>query len=307
MAVAADWNLPLTVSSGAARTGVVLGLHTNATDGFDAGLDSPTPFTDETLNAYFSHPEWNISAAGSPVTTFHRDVRGTVPQTFSFQVKTTLSPVTMVWDSALIPAEILAVMRVNGTSVSMNKAGSHSFATTGSLTTVDIDIHPGDSTPPASPANLSFSIKGSAIYLSWDANREDDLGGYKLHLLDGAGTATRSVDLKKATNYNMMNVLNDTPYNLAISAYDVAGNESARSTAVTAIKVAGQQTGAGADGDFDGDGVITISDAIKVLRMSLGMDKVTTTAMAHCDMDGDGRLTVRDAVKLLRITLGLSI
>ena len=85
---AADWNLPISISSGTVKTGVVLGINQTATNGFDIGLDSPAPFTDETLNAYFSHPEWNQTAAGATVTSFHRDIRGEIPQKFNISIKT---------------------------------------------------------------------------------------------------------------------------------------------------------------------------------------------------------------------------
>jgi len=296
----ADWNLPVTISSGSTKTGVVLGINAAASDGFDAGLDSPIPFTDEILNAYFNHPEWNITAGGAPVGTFHRDIRGSIPQTFSLGIKTDLAPLTVSWDSSLIPATLQAVLKANGETVNMNKAGSHVFANTGVLSQMDIEITPGDTAAPAAPVNLAFSVKGASIYLSWDANQEADLGGYKLYLLDGAGNTVRSLDLKKAANYNLINAINDLPYYLAVSAYDLSGNESGRSSVITATKVTPPQTASAADGDLDGDGSVTIADAIKVLRISVGMDASTTEAKSHGDMDGDGKLTIRDVIFLLR-------
>lgn len=93
------------------------------------------------------------------------------------------------------------------------------------------------------------------------------------------------------------------PVMTTVSAYDTSGNESARSTAITAKKAT--PTATTADGDIDGDGRITIIDAIRVLRMALGLDKTTTIAKAHGDMDNDGRLTVRDALMLIRKAVGL--
>lgn len=301
----ADWTLPLTVTSGAAQTGVVLGIDSTATDGFDAGQDSPTPFTEETLNAYFSHPEWNLTFAGTPVSAFHRDIRGTVPQTFSLRIKTELTPVTVTWDSALVPATVQAVLKTNGEAVDMRKAGSYQFAPASQLTIVDFEITPGDTTPPSVPANLVFAVKDSSIFLTWDANQETDLAGYRLYLLDGSGTVIRSVDMKKSTNYNLMNVLADVPYNLAVSAYDTTGNESIRTTAIAAVAVTQPQVPLVADGDVDGDGRVTVADAIKVLRMALNLDPVTSSAMTRGDFDGDGKLTIRDVMRVVRKAIGL--
>jgi hypothetical protein len=61
-----------------------------------------------------------------------------------------------------------------------------------------------------------------------------------------------------------------------------------------------------ADGDVDGDGHASINDAIKVLRMSLGLDISTNAAKVHGDMDGDGKLTIRDALMLIRKVVGLN-
>jgi hypothetical protein len=60
-----------------------------------------------------------------------------------------------------------------------------------------------------------------------------------------------------------------------------------------------------ADGDLDGDGQATITDAIKVLRMALNLDLITAAAKTHGDMDNDGSLTVRDALQIIRKSVGL--
>ena len=302
---AADWNLPITITSGTSRTGAVLGIHSNATNSFDAGLDTPTPFSEETLCAYFNHPEWNITTAGTPLTTFHRDIRGTLPQTFSLSIKSAVTPTTITWNNTTIPTTVKANLTTNGQTINMTTTGTYTFTPASQLTIAEIEITAGDSTPPSPPTNLQYNIKGTSIYLSWDTNTESDLQGYKLHLLDSSGNTTRSVDLKKVTNYNLMNVINDQPYNLAVSAYDTTGNESTKSTIITAIKVTPPTTPAGADGDIDKDGSITITDAIKVLRMALNLDITTADAITHGDMDSDGKLTVRDALQIIRKSVGL--
>lgn len=53
--------------------------------------------------------------------------------------------------------------------------------------------------------------------------------------------------------------------------------------------------------DIDGDGVITSTDALEVLRMSAGIAPQTNTA----DIDGDGAATSADALILLRVSVGL--
>ena len=54
-------------------------------------------------------------------------------------------------------------------------------------------------------------------------------------------------------------------------------------------------------GDLDGDGEITVSDALRALRMAAQLAEVDPEA----DVDGDGDVTVGDALKILRVAAGL--
>jgi len=235
-ATAADWNLPLTVSSGTTRTGAVFGIASQATNGYDTGLDSQNPFTDELLNAYFSHPEWNLVKSGKPVSSFYRDVRGTIPQDFLLTVKTTLTPVTVSWDKNIIPATTSASISDGYKTVDMQKSTSFSYSPTSGISTLTIKVAPGDSTPPAVPSGLDFKATDSTINLYWTPNTEADLAGYRLYFYDNQGTVSRKLDLKSASNYNLLNVPADTTYTVAVSAYDSTGNESQKSGTIAAVR-----------------------------------------------------------------------
>lgn len=56
-------------------------------------------------------------------------------------------------------------------------------------------------------------------------------------------------------------------------------------------------------GDYNGDGVILVDDALAVLRMAARMSEVTKLDI--CDMDFDGEITVSDALAVLRIAAKL--
>ncbi len=58
-------------------------------------------------------------------------------------------------------------------------------------------------------------------------------------------------------------------------------------------------------GDLDGDGVITVSDALMTLRIAARLVAETPEAVAIADMDGDSEITVADALTVLRISVGL--
>ena len=53
-------------------------------------------------------------------------------------------------------------------------------------------------------------------------------------------------------------------------------------------------------GDIDGDGQIGITDAIAMLRVSLGMTCTDIDTVERMDMDSDGRLTVSDVLLTMR-------
>ena len=57
--------------------------------------------------------------------------------------------------------------------------------------------------------------------------------------------------------------------------------------------------------DFDGDGEITVGDALTALRIAAKLVEETPEAIAIGDNDGDGEITVADALTILRIAAKL--
>lgn len=147
-----------------------------------------------------------------------------------------------------LPAEISAV----------SVAGKATGHTTLELT---------DSAAPATPSILTAAWQESALVVSWQSGPETDLAGYMIHysastpgppfygmaappgeaspFAVGADTTARIVGLDPAQSWYV-----------ALSAFDVAGNESAVSTAVAA----GAAPAAALPGDFDGNGAVDFDD-----------------------------------------------
>ena len=76
--------------------------------------------------------------------------------------------------------------------------------------------------PPTPPA------PNSAI-LTWRPNRESDLAGYKIYVGTSSGTYNfpgSPFRVDKVATYTVTNLQQKTTYFFAISAYDIAGNES---------------------------------------------------------------------------------
>lgn len=59
-------------------------------------------------------------------------------------------------------------------------------------------------------------------------------------------------------------------------------------------------------GDFDGDGKITVADALSVLRIAAKLVEEDPKLLALCDMDSDDKITVNDALIILRTAARLS-
>ncbi|MBQ9557422.1 MAG: leucine-rich repeat protein [Clostridia bacterium] len=59
-------------------------------------------------------------------------------------------------------------------------------------------------------------------------------------------------------------------------------------------------------GDADGDGEVTVGDALVALRISVRLADATESLLACCDTDGDGEITVSDALAILRVAVRLA-
>lgn len=95
-------------------------------------------------------------------------------------------------------------------------------------------VSPKDVFPPASPLNVVAAIAsplGAApsVELSWSANLENDLAGYRVYRSDVQGVRGQllATDLLPAPAYRDMSVQQGHKYWYSVTAVDRAGNESA--------------------------------------------------------------------------------
>lgn len=87
---------------------------------------------------------------------------------------------------------------------------------------------PVASTPPPPPTPPPTSSINSAI-LAWIPNTESDLAGYRIYVGTSSGTYDfpgSPFRVDKVSSYTVKNLQQKTTYFFAISAYDIAGNES---------------------------------------------------------------------------------
>jgi hypothetical protein len=93
-------------------------------------------------------------------------------------------------------------------------------------------IDPGfvaDTTPPAAPAGVTATPGPGQVTLSWTANGEADLAGYRV-LRDGVQVAS----LGKVSSYVDSGLLSTRSYSYVVRAVDTTGNVSADSASVSA-------------------------------------------------------------------------
>ncbi|MDF2958643.1 MAG: repeat protein [Paenibacillus sp.] len=101
--------------------------------------------------------------------------------------------------------------------------------------------NPADLTPPAIPAGLSGTAGNGKAVLGWTANGESDLAGYKVYVsADHGANWSPGRDAGKATGYTVDGLTNGTSYDLAVSAYDLRGNESPKSASVSVTPSSGE-------------------------------------------------------------------
>lgn len=81
-----------------------------------------------------------------------------------------------------------------------------------------------DNTPPMAPSGVSCQNGGSR--LSWQANSEGDLEGYRVYHGTASGSYEPFVPVGKVTEYTFQGLTEGNTYYFALSAVDLSGNES---------------------------------------------------------------------------------
>jgi hypothetical protein len=81
------------------------------------------------------------------------------------------------------------------------------------------------------PSHLPAGI----LTLAWDANNEDDLGGYKVYYGTRSIDYDFVIDVGNVTQYTVRGLEPETLYYLALTAYDISRNESDFSGEVSAV------------------------------------------------------------------------
>jgi len=91
-----------------------------------------------------------------------------------------------------------------------------------------------DKFAPAAPNGLRADAAAASVELSWEADTESDLAGYRVYRAMGSGEFEKIADVGQVPAYSDRAVEHGKTYRYAISAFDKTGNESTRSQGVEA-------------------------------------------------------------------------
>ena len=136
-------------------------------------------------------------------------------------------------------------------------------------------LAPRDTTPPDAPTGLVVTSGNSVANLSWVANTDADLDSYRVYRRVAGGTwSATPLATANGTGYVDLAVVNDTAYDYRVTAVDLAGNESAPSSAVTARPTASPCT---ASSDYSAS-VLGTAGLVAYWRLGDGTGTVTCEA-----------------------------
>ncbi len=137
-------------------------------------------------------------------------------------------------------------------------------------------------------ANIAFA--GSAT-LSWNANSEADLAGYRIYYGTTARTGSdpkvctmcgysTKVDVGKVTTYTISNLTNNQTYYFSVSAYDTSNNESLFSAQVSKLVAT--------TADLNNDSRVNTQD------LSILLSYWDSTARPPADINQNGAVNTQD-------------
>jgi len=127
-----EWTVPMVADAGAegSSSDLEFGIHTDATDGFDSGIDVPHPPPGPTpppFDAYFSITDMLFP-------NLYKDFRAATPNNWMLEVKSTSNTIDLSWNCAAVPQGVNLRLINSGIDIDMKaqnstilSAGSHTL------------------------------------------------------------------------------------------------------------------------------------------------------------------------------------
>ncbi|MFZ3132183.1 MAG: fibronectin type III domain-containing protein, partial [Desulfosporosinus sp.] len=157
----------------------------------------------------------------------------------SYEITYTKSSIT-IWTTVVIPAGTTCA-----TIEDLLKGSSYRFRIQAkdavgnySAYSSTIWVTAKDLTPPAAPVGLTAEVADRAIALTWTANTETDLAGYRLEYklsTSSIWSIASSILNVTAISYNKTSLTNGKTYEFRLKAKDNSGNWSVYSEIVSGV------------------------------------------------------------------------
>lgn len=160
---------------------------------------------------------------------------------------------------------------------------------------------------------LFFPLSGIAatVQVSWNANTDSDLAGYRIYYGTSSGSYSSSVNVGNVTTYQLANLEQGKTYYVAVTAYDTSSNESEKSDEVSATIPAPDTTAptggivinAGATTTASRSVTLTLSatDNVGVTGMKISNDGSTWSTVSAFSTSQAWVLTTGDGVKTVYV------
>jgi hypothetical protein len=149
-----------------------------------------------------------------------------------------------------------------------------------------------DHIPPDLDIHFDEFIKYGDIYTIYGTVEAGVTPSIKINGIDYSGIITVNGSTWSAPLSGLASGANT----ISVTATDAAGNAITKTTTVTAVS---------ATGSFSGAAIPTVADAVKALRMSIGIVTPTTVDVLRCDLLPDGKIDVGDAIMILKKVVGM--
>jgi hypothetical protein len=146
-----------------------------------------------------------------------------IPMTASASIPAGLGNATYVW-------YLNGVSKATGSSYTINDAAA---ALAPGIYRLDVSAFVGSGSQGGS---ATYSIKVfavSSVTLEWDPSPDTTVTGYKFYIGTASGVYGPAINVGNTTTYTATNLLSGHTYYLAVTAYNAAGQESAKSNEVT--------------------------------------------------------------------------
>ena len=89
---------------------------------------------------------------------------------------------------------------------------------------------------------ISTSLFAGNVTVSWDANSESDLAGYKIYYGTASGNYDKVVNVGNTSSQKIENLTDGQTYYFVVTAFDASGNESDFSAEVNIVVQPPQDT-----------------------------------------------------------------